>query len=151
MTDSPTKRVVVICHDIRKGVRDVTTRDDPLRFARLIGQLQPRSEILLRRVNSKPKFGTHQQEGEDDASDKQPLADLERDGKAPVDVRAIVEHLLMPTCGGQHGDRGENIRDVDEKGFEDKHIEPEISVVVVDVFMSKASRDWGHWSLTSSA
>lgn len=59
---------------------------------------------------------THQQEGEDDAADKQPFASVERDEDATTSLGGtLVEDLVGPTCGSQHGHGGEDIGHVDSE------------------------------------
>ena len=71
-------------------------------------------------------FATYQKETKDDASDKQPPPDVERDGNAVIGLWAVVENLVRPLLGGQHGDGRENIQDVDKEVFEHNNIEPHI-------------------------
>jgi hypothetical protein len=42
---------------------------------------------------------------------------------------AVVEDFISPTVSRQHGYEGEDIGDVDEEGFKDDDIEPQVSVV----------------------
>jgi len=71
-------------------------------------------------------LATYQEETEYDASDKQPPPDVEGNRNAVLGLRAVVEDLVRPLLGGQHGDGRENIQDVDEEVFEHNNIEPHI-------------------------
>jgi hypothetical protein len=39
-----------------------------------------------------------------------------------MDIWTIIEDLNVPTRGGQHGDRSEDIGDVDQERLEDEHV-----------------------------
>ena len=71
-------------------------------------------------------FAAYQKETKDDASDKQPPPDVEGDSNAVLGLRAVVEDLVRPLLGGQHGDGSEDIQDVDKEVLEHNNIEPHI-------------------------
>lgn len=99
---------------------------------------------------------THQQEGEDNTANEKPFAD----GEGNVDTaiffgrRTAVKDLIRPGAGGQHGDRGEDIGHIDEEGFEDDGIKPEIpgqTVYVLDDDGGILGRDFGRGSRATVA
>lgn len=85
----------------------------------------------MRRMDDTGVRETNQEEGKDNAADEQPLADLEWDGNAAVELGAVVEDLIGPRFCGQHGHCGEDIGYVDEETLEDEDVEPEISVAAL--------------------
>jgi hypothetical protein len=98
--------VVIVGHLIGECVRDISARDDLLCLARFVGK---------------------QQEGEDNTAHKEPFCDIEGDGNAAVQTSAITgEDLTGQVIGGYHGDSSKNIGDVDEEGFEDDDVYPEV-------------------------
>lgn len=42
-------------------------------------------------------------------------------------MTTAVKNVIRPVVRGQHGDGGEYIEHVDEEGFEDENIDPEVS------------------------
>lgn len=65
---------------------------------------------------------TYQKERKDNAAHKKPLSNVERDGNAAVEIATVVEDLIGPTTGSQHGNGGEDIGDVDKEGLENNDI-----------------------------
>ena len=70
--------------------------------------------------------GAHQKETKDDASNEQPPSDFKGNRYAVLRLWTVVEDLVRPLFGGQHGDGRENIQDVDKKVLEHDDIEPQI-------------------------
>jgi hypothetical protein len=74
----------------------------------------------------------YQQKSEKYAPYEQPLANIEGNRDTTWDVFAIVEYLIRPGFCSQHRDASEDIRQIDEKGFEDNGVEEEISADLVN-------------------
>lgn len=58
---------------------------------------------------------THQQEGKDDAAHEEPLSSLEWNEEAALGDFALCKDFVCPFVGGQHGNGGEDIEDVDQE------------------------------------
>lgn len=109
--------IVVLAHDVRKGVADVATLNDRARLAGL-----PQEE----------------KEGEDDAAGEYPLADgegdLERGGRLGG-VR--LKDRVGPAVRGEQGDGGVHVGDVHRNGLDAEDPEPQVLETGADGVGSK--------------
>jgi hypothetical protein len=97
-------RVVIVGHDVGVSVRDVVGSNDSAGF---------------------PGFPGQQEEGEDDAAGEDPFTDVEGNlNRFGVLSGFRSQDAARPLVGGQHGNSGVKIRNIDEKGFEDEDINP---------------------------
>jgi hypothetical protein len=58
---------------------------------------------------------TYQEEGEDDATNEEPLADTKRNDKAVLTGWTRLEDCVCPIACGQHCDGSEDIGNIDEE------------------------------------
>ena len=91
-------------------------------------------EGLIGGRNATVNFGTYQKEAEDNTSDKQPPPNIEGDCHAVLGRWAVVEDLVRPLLGGQHGDGRKDIQDVDKEVLKHDNIEPHVP---------RGEKNWG--------
>ena len=72
------------------------------------------------------KFAAYQEETKDDTSDEQPSSNIKGDCHTVLGLGTVVKDLVRPLFGGQHGDGGEDVQDVDKEVLEHNNIEPHI-------------------------
>ena len=68
----------------------------------------------------------YQEETKDDTPDEQPPPNIEGDRHAVLGGWTIVENLVGPLLGGQHGDGSEDIQDVDKEILKHNDVEPHV-------------------------
>ena len=117
-----TQGVIVIGHDIRESVRNVPACYNLLGFVGFIRELAGTDE----RAERGRSFVAHQKEAKDNTSDEQPASNFKRNCHAGLGLWTVVEDLVRPLLGGQHGDRREYIRDVDKKVLKHDDVEPHV-------------------------
>jgi hypothetical protein len=88
--------------------------------------LHTRAGGLIGKRDGATNVAAYQKETEDDASDEQPPPDVEGDCYAVLGLGTVVEDLVRPLLGGQHGDGRENIQDIDKEVLEHDDIEPHV-------------------------
>jgi hypothetical protein len=88
-----------------------------------ICELEGNSSLHGRRATN---FAAYQKETKDDTSDEQPPADVEGDRYAVLCLGTVVEDLVRPLLGGQHGDGRENIQDIDKEVLKHDNVEPHV-------------------------
>ena len=71
-------------------------------------------------------FAAYQKETKDDTSNEQPSSNVKGDCYTVLCLWAIVEDLVGPLLGGQHGDCCKNIQDVDKEVLEHDDVEPQV-------------------------
>ena len=71
-------------------------------------------------------FAAYQKKTKDDATDEQPPPNVKGDCHAVLCLWTVVENLVRPLLGGQHGDSRKYIQDVDKEVLEHNNIEPHI-------------------------
>ena len=82
----------------------------------------------MRRIDLRLVQFTHQEEGEADTPKEEPLANREWNGNTAI-VRVLgtaVEDSVGPGRGGQHGNRGEDIGNVDQETLQHDDVQPEV-------------------------
>jgi len=81
---------------------------------------------------------TQQEEGENDAADEQPLADVERNDDTTAGlVGTFVEDLVGPARRSQHGDGGEDVGHVDGEGLEEDEEEEDVLGAHLEAIVSE--------------
>lgn len=71
-------------------------------------------------------FAAYQKKTKDDATDEQPPPNVKGDCHAVLCLWTVVENLVRPLLGGQHGDSRKYIQDVDKEVLEHDNIEPHV-------------------------
>ena len=71
-------------------------------------------------------FATYQKEAKDNTSDEQPPPNVKGHCHTVLGLGAVVEDLVRPLLGGQHGDSRKDIQDVDKEVLEHDNIEPHV-------------------------
>lgn len=64
---------------------------------------------------------TDEEEGEDDAPHEEPATNLEVDDEAVI-LWTALEDTVCPILGGQHGDGGEDIRNINKERLDDDEV-----------------------------